>query len=97
MPYNVFMNIEFDRTKDAANHAKHGVSLSFGAEVLADTNRLDVLDTRFDYGEDRFVSYGEVSGRVWVCVYAPRLDSLRIISVRKANARETERYHTAAR
>lgn len=86
------MKVEFDPNKDAANREKHGVSLAFGAEVLADVNRLDVLDVRFDYLEERFVSYGMVNGRVWVCVFAPRGEHCRIISVRKANDREIRRY-----
>lgn len=91
------MQIEFDPDKDAANGSKHGVSLSFGAEVLADENRLDVLDVRFVDIEERFVSYGMVEGRVWVCVFAPRGESHRIISVRKANDREARRYHDTPR
>lgn len=58
------MQIEFAPDKDAANQAKHRVSLDFAAQVLADVNRLDVLDVRFDYAEERFVSYGMVDGRI---------------------------------
>ncbi len=91
------MRIAFDPAKDASNRQKHGVSLAFGGRVLADPRRLEVLDTRFDYGEERLVVYGAVRGRVWVCVVAPRGEVRRIISVRKANARESERYADAAR
>jgi len=91
------MQIEFAPDKDTANQAKHKVSLAFGAHVLADANRLDVLDVRFDYPEERFVSYGMVDGRIWVCVFTPRGESRRIISVRKANDRETQRYHDTPR
>lgn len=91
------MEIEFDPEKDHANRAKHGVSLSFAAEILADDGRLDVLDVRFDYAEERMVTYGRVGGRVWVCVHAPRAGRHRIISVRKANDRETRRYDQTPR
>jgi uncharacterized DUF497 family protein len=40
------MRITFDGRKDAINRGKHGVSLAFGAEALADAGRLDVLDVR---------------------------------------------------
>jgi uncharacterized protein len=89
--------IAFDPDKDAGNREKHGVSLAFGAEVLADVRRLDVLDVRFEYGEERFVCYGMVSGQVWVCVFARRGDTHRIISVRRANERETRRYQNVPR
>lgn len=91
------MRAGFDPDKDAVNRAKHGVSLAFGAEVLADPHRLDVLDVRADYEEERFVSYGLVGGRVWVCVFTLRGDVRRLISVRKANDRETERYRKTPR
>ena len=91
------MHIEFDPEKDAANRGKHGVSLAFGAEVLADPGRLEILDVRFDYAEERFVAYGMSQGRVYVCVYTERGDMRRIISVRKANDRETERYRQTQR
>lgn len=97
MPYNITMRIEFDPEKDMGNREKHGLSLAFGGEVLADTNRLDILDVRFDYAEERFVTYGQVKGRVWVCVYAQRGEVCRIISVRKANERETRRYQETPR
>ncbi len=90
------MRIAFDPGKDARNREKHGVSLAFGAEVLADADRLDVLDVRIAR-EERFVAYGIVGKRVWVCVFARRGDAYRIISVRKANGRETKRYKEAPR
>ncbi len=91
------MQVEFDADKDAANLVKHGVSLAFGAHVLADAHRLDLLDVRFDYAEERFVCYGSVEGRIWVCVFTLRGGTRRIISVRKANDRETRRYHETPR
>ncbi|HEX9698806.1 MAG TPA: BrnT family toxin [Acidobacteriota bacterium] len=97
LPYSLLVDIAFDADKDASNQRKHGVSLAFGAEVLADNNRLDVLDVRFEYAEDRLVSYGLFEGRVWVCVFTLRGEVHRILSVRKANDRETRRYHRTPR
>ncbi|MDA8230388.1 MAG: BrnT family toxin [Magnetospirillum sp.] len=91
------MRIEFDADKDAANLEKHGISLAFGAEILADANRLDILDVRCDYAEERFISYGSVENRVWVCVFTMRGETYRIISVRKANDREARRYQDTPR
>jgi hypothetical protein len=64
---------------------------------LADINRLDVLDVRFAYAEERIVSYGVVNKRIWVCVFIPRGGTYYVISVRKANDRETQRYHDTPR
>lgn len=89
--------IEFDPEKDAANREKHGVSLAFGERVLEDPESLDVLDVRFEYAEERCISYGMVEGRVCVAVYAKRGRRNRFISVRKANDREAKKYEESPR
>ncbi len=86
------MKIEFDPDKDEANKKKHGVSLAFAANVMADSHRVEILDLRFDYGEERWAVFGMVERRVWICVYTPRGETCRVISVRKANDRETKQY-----
>ncbi len=91
------MKFDFDANKDAANREKHGLSLAFGAKVLADPSRLEILDVRFDFAEERFIVYGNVLGRIYVCVFAERGRTRRIISVRKANERETSRYDKTPR
>ncbi|MFC0268148.1 BrnT family toxin [Kushneria aurantia] len=91
------MKIDFDPVKDGNNRDKHGVSLTKGAAVLADPERLEMLDIRFTHIEERLIAYGKVGERVWVCVFTMREQIHRIISVRKANERETRRYHNARR
>ncbi len=49
-------------------------------------------DDRFEYGETRFVAYGRIRGRLVAVVYTLRGDAVRIISLRKANSREEQRY-----
>jgi len=73
------------------NQAKHGVSLAL-AEVLFAGPYVTVTDDRFDYGEVRNVAFGLISGRLFVCVYVDRQAERRVISLRKANRREVERY-----
>ncbi|MEQ8443772.1 MAG: BrnT family toxin [Alphaproteobacteria bacterium] len=91
------MMIEFDPEKDQANIKKHGVSLQFGARVLDDENALTVVDPRRYIDEDRFVTYGMVDGTVWVCVHTDRDDADRIISLRKAQKVENDRYFKTPR
>lgn len=83
--------ITFDPGKDAANMAKHGVSLATAAEVLANATQT-LPDRRRDYGEHRFITFGYVRGRLHVAVWTPRADDIRAISVRKANVKEQARY-----
>jgi uncharacterized DUF497 family protein len=50
------------------------------------------IDERFDYGEDRYITVGLLDVTVVVMVWTPRSGSRRIISMRKANAKETENF-----
>lgn len=81
------MEIEFDPAKDAANIAKHGVSLDLALEILADVVG-ESEDSRFEYGETRVNAFGLVEGRLFVCTYTMRGEVFRIISVRKAHRKE---------
>lgn len=60
-------------------------------EVLAG-GTLTVEDDRRDYGEDRFITIGFLDGAMVVLVWTPREGAYRIISMRKANARERALY-----
>jgi uncharacterized DUF497 family protein len=85
------MKIEFDRAKDAANIAKRGLPLALAAALLKSPVIIEV-DNRRDYGETRMIAIGEIGGRPHVCVYTMRGGVHRIISLRKANRRETDAY-----
>jgi uncharacterized DUF497 family protein len=49
-------------------------------------------DTRRSYGEERLQLMGLIKQRLFVLVYIPRHDAMRIISARKANQREVKHY-----
>lgn len=85
------MKITFDQGKDEINIAKHGVSLSLAAEFEWDTAVI-WPDTRKDYGESRMACLGYVGLRIYAMVFVDRADYRRIVSLRKANRREVERY-----
>ena len=50
------------------------------------------LDDRLDYGEERFVTFGILEGRVVVVVHTENDNSLRIISIRRATKYEEKTY-----
>ena len=52
-------------------------------------------DARFDYGEPRFTTVGVLDGRMVILVWTPRGEVRRIISMRKANEREIEKFAQA--
>ncbi|MEJ7933637.1 BrnT family toxin [Sphingobium sp. AN558] len=81
------MEIEFDPAKDAANIAKHGVSLARAAdlEILA-----YVDDSRF--AEPRFRLYGLIDGQPYCVAGTDRDGVVRVISLRRAHAKEMKRH-----
>ena len=89
------MNVTFDQAKDAANLAKHGVSLTEAAGFEWGT-AVVWPDTRRDYGEARMVALGYIGLRIMALVFVDRPPEQpterRIISLRKANTREVKRY-----
>jgi uncharacterized DUF497 family protein len=83
--------VSFDTAKDAANREKHGLSLSIVRAVI-NSATATFIDDRFDYGEERFVTFGYVEGRLCVAVWTERDGRVRAISVRRANPREQRKY-----
>lgn len=87
------MEFEWDSAKAEANERKHGVPFTLAERVFDDPACFILEDRRRDYGEDRFTAFGMVEGRVFILAFTWRADRCRAISLRKANARETRRYH----
>lgn len=84
------MPFEFDPAKDAANIAKHGLSL--GEFEGFDAEPVVLVDDRYDYGEVRFRAFGRVRGEGRCLVYTECDGSLRLISYRPAREKEMRRY-----
>jgi uncharacterized protein len=86
------MRFEWDEAKRLANLQKHGVDFRDAPEMF--TGKMVIaLDRRVDYGEERYIGFGVLQGRVMAVVFSRRLpDIIRIISLRKANPREQRRY-----
>jgi|WetSurSiteA1Bulk_404760.scaffolds.fasta_scaffold124110_3 uncharacterized protein len=85
------MLVEWDEEKCRANLEKHGLSFDDAWQVLAG-DTITIPDERYDYGEDRLITLGKLAGRVVVVAHVSRGENTRIISMRKANAREQEIY-----
>ena len=87
------MEIEFDPAKDAANIAKHGVSLS--AFVAFDDDPRVSVDDRLDYGEVRYQARGRIGGKGYCAVFTLTAIGIRLISLRRARDKEMRRYGSA--
>ncbi len=82
---------EWDPEKAESNLRHHGVDFADVVGVFEDPLALSVPDER--HGEIRFVAIGEdFLHRIVVVVYAWRRERIRIISARKATARERRQY-----
>jgi uncharacterized DUF497 family protein len=64
--------------------------------AIEDPNRLEEVDTRWEYGEERIRVIGMAVGNVLFVITTLRGDrTCRIISARRATRYEQDRYYTA--
>lgn len=85
------MRITFDPAKPDATLRNRQIDFLDAERVFAGLT-YTVADRRFPYPEERFITVGRVAGRMVIVVWTPIEDGRRIISMRKANAREQARY-----
>ncbi len=85
------MEFEWDEGKRLANIRKHGIDF-IDVPAVFDGDIVTLEDDRFSYGEQRFVSFGLLQGRVIAIVYTERENRTRIISARKATIYEQRTY-----
>jgi uncharacterized DUF497 family protein len=85
------MKYEWDKKKNQLNLEKHGLSFE-DAELIFESKTITFRDDRENYGEERFITLGELKKRVVVVVHTQRNLVTRIISMRKANEREKKIY-----
>ena len=89
------MDISFDTAKSERNLATRGIAFEQVAEFEWDS-ALIVQDLRRPYGEQRFQALGFINSRLHMLVFTPRASKAHVISLRKANKREVERYEAQA-
>ena len=85
------MLIEFDPDKRDKALAERGLDFARAAEVFA-ARHFTAEDERAGYSESRYITVGQLDGRMVVMVWIPRGEARRIISTRKANEREQARH-----
>ena len=93
-----YVRVEFDPTKDVSNRGKHGISLARAVDFDWNT-AIEREDTRFDYGEIRFVAVGRIDARLYVMIFTDGSDddTVRVVSLRPAEKHETRSYHDQIR
>ncbi|MCI4410038.1 MAG: BrnT family toxin [Thiotrichales bacterium] len=83
---------EWDEDKSLRCFVERGFDFAYAARAFFDPDRKIKPDLRYQYGEDRFTLTGYIEARLYVVTYTMRADVIRIISARKANAREVKNH-----
>jgi uncharacterized protein len=89
------LRFEWDPSKAASNHAKHGVSFEEAKSVFYDERARLIDDPDHSLDGERFILLGISSSlRLLLGCHCHRSDDkvIRIISARKATARESKSY-----
>mgnify|MGYP005609295071 CR=1 FL=1 len=85
------MRIEFDPAKNAVNIRDRGLAFELAEEFDFSTAWI-VQDLRHSYPEVRFQALSFIDQRLYMLVFSPNFDGIRVISFRKANKREVKQY-----
>ena len=89
------MTYEWDAAKALANRHKHGVAFADAIAALEDPLRLEEVDDRFEYGEERTRVIGMALHHILFVITTTRDDNTcRIVSARRATRHEQDRYYT---
>jgi uncharacterized protein len=84
---------EWDDEKAASNIRDHeGITFEQAAAAFSDPFAVEWIDEREDYGEERSILLGMISGQLLYVVYTERGTNIRIISARRATRHEQDIY-----
>lgn len=86
----------WDEQKRTINLNKHGIDFVDAAEIFNDPNRIETIDARQDYGEERLQTIGYAMPGLLFVVYTYRDNNTkrRLISARKASTKEKAIYNS---
>lgn len=86
------MFFEFDPSKSAANAEKHGIDFIEAQALWEDDDALQIKAHDGPGGEQRWLVIGRIGNRLWSAAVTYRLETIRIISVRRARRDEEQLY-----
>jgi uncharacterized protein len=86
------MQFEWDEAKNLENIRKHKIDFADVWEMF-ESSMLIEPDDCFDYGEDRWFGIGFLGSGIAIVVWTERReDVIRVISARRANRHEQQRF-----
>ena len=77
--------------KNARNNCVRGLSFDDVIHFEFETALIEI-ESRVEYGEIRYVALGKLAARLHVLCFLETATGIRVISFRKANLREVNRY-----
>ncbi len=85
------MRLTYDPAKSTRNEQERGMPFELAADFEWST-ALIIEDLRKDYKERRFQALGFIAEHLCMLVFTPRDGAVHVISLRRANQRERNRY-----
>ena len=86
------MKYVWDDSKNKINIQKHGIDF-IDVPSMFQHPMVTFLDNRMDYGEERWIGIGILKTILAVVIFTePKVDTIRIISARKATKHEDKIY-----
>jgi len=85
------MKFEWDENKRKSNLLKHGLDFIDAKNVFKGAT-FTIEDSRFEYGENRYITLGMLENMVVVIAHLEEGDIIRVISMRKATKNEQKIY-----
>ncbi|MCP4682266.1 MAG: BrnT family toxin [Desulfobacterales bacterium] len=87
------LTFEWDEVKEKENLRKHKVPFDEGKTIFGDPFLLTYSDNDSSETEERYINIGlSGKGRILVSIHTERQGKIRIITCRKATARERRHY-----
>lgn len=93
------MRFEWDKSKNEINKRKHNISFEDAKEIFDDPLHISIMDKRYNYFEERWISIGQTHKKKLVVVANLYFDEdgeeiIRIISAREATIHEQKQYES---
>jgi uncharacterized protein len=86
------MEFTWDEAKRRSNLKKHGLDFADAARVFQGP-MIVFEDDRESYGEERLIGIGMLDALIVLIVHVESIETIRIISMRKADSNETNLYY----
>ncbi|MBI5682699.1 MAG: BrnT family toxin [Deltaproteobacteria bacterium] len=97
------MQFTWDDRKEKENVKKHTIKFTEAVEIFNDPLHISLLDTRFNYYEERWITIGAIKkggiitvGHLYIMQHDGE-DIIRIITARKATKKEIRDYEEIRR